>query len=62
MKKLKIRPDIKLTQVYFFLKSGFPSPSRLTAIKRPKQGYGEVVPNDSVKFSIRGFDGKLLFY
>ncbi len=33
-----------------------------TEKRRSEQGYGEVVPNDSVKFPIRGFDGKLLFY
>jgi hypothetical protein len=32
-KKLKIRPDIKLTQVDFFQKSRFPSPSRSAAKK-----------------------------
>jgi hypothetical protein len=26
------------------------------------QGYGEMVANDNVKFPIRGFDRKLLFY
>ena len=26
------------------------------------QGYGEMVANDHVKFSISGFDGKVLFY
>jgi hypothetical protein len=26
------------------------------------QGYGEMVSNENVKFPVRGFDGKLLFY
>jgi hypothetical protein len=34
----------------------------INAIYHYGHGYGEVVPNDSVKFPIRGFDGKVLFY
>jgi hypothetical protein len=36
IKKLRIRPEIKLTQVYLKKKSRFPSPSHSTAKKRPK--------------------------